>query len=86
MTARISFQLQPFVLIRLPTASLQITKSRFSRCLTAQVEKDWPARLIVRSVEKVPLLESGLGMRSIPLTLWEVVNLQKKSLVSGEYG
>ena len=77
MTARISWQFTLIIEIGRHTTSFQITEPRLPRRLTAQVEKDRPARLIISRVEKVPLLESVLGMRGISFTVRKVINLHK---------
>jgi hypothetical protein len=61
------------------TPSLQVGKSAFSACLSADVEDYRTSRLIVRRIEKVPLLERICRVRFISTRIREMIDLQTVS-------
>jgi hypothetical protein len=58
------------------TPSLQVGESAFSARLSADVQEYRTSRLIVRRVEKVPLLERICRVRFISARIWEMIDLQ----------
>jgi hypothetical protein len=61
------------------TPSLQVGESAFSARLSADVEEHRTPRLIVRRIEKVPLLERICRVRFISIRIREMIDLQTVS-------
>jgi hypothetical protein len=79
MTARIlATEMEAWQMLIL-TPSLQVGESAFSACLSADVEEHRTSRLIVRRIEKVPLLECICRVRFISTRIREMIDLQTVS-------
>lgn len=66
----------------LDDSRFQVGEPGLAASLSTYIQVDRAAGFEVGVVEEVPLLEGGTGMRLVSSTVWEVVNLEAKSVAA----